>query len=192
MSEVCNTSSKCWLPNNSANKVLLHTKTYTSPSFKRKNLHSPLQNLLETSTFSTCRLVFTVDEVCYILNKYQPPNNLEKYQYFYTRNLYPSFISKKIGAVHCKHFSEHSIFQMNSDFLINHFMLHLIRLLHSNKKFVLSIAQVFRNIYFLPHANKSSQWIRCAIFQIETDLLVIYQNINIFTQETSHPSFILK
>ena len=79
VSEVCNTSSKCGLPNNSANKVLLHTKPYTSPLFKRKNLHSPLQNLLETSTFSTCRLVFTVDEVCNISNKNRPPSNIPKH-----------------------------------------------------------------------------------------------------------------
>ena len=31
----------------------------------------------------------------------------------------------------------------------------------------------------------------CTIFQRNTDLLVIYQNINNFTQDTLHPSFIL-
>ena len=34
----------------------------------------------------TTILVFTVDEVCYISYKYQPPNNLAKRQYFYARD----------------------------------------------------------------------------------------------------------
>ena len=37
-----------------------------------------------------------------------------------------------------------------------------------------------------------SQWMRCAILQINTNLLVIQQNINIFTQETLYPSLIQK
>ena len=51
-----------------------------------------------------------MDEVCYISYEYQP-NNLAKYQYFYTRN----FISlrhfeKKIRALHRKRFSKHPLF----------------------------------------------------------------------------------
>ena len=57
---------------------------------------------------------------------------------------------------------------------------------------MLSIAQVFENIHFLTHANYFSQWMRCAIFQINTDLLVIYQNINISTQDNLYPSIIWK
>ena len=33
---------------------------------------------------------------------------------------------------------------------------------------------------------------RCAILQMKANLLVIYKNINIFTQKTLHPSFISK
>ena len=55
-------------------------------------------------------------------------------------------------------------------------------------KFVLSIAQVFRNIHLLPHASLFSQWMRCAVFQIYTDLLVTHQNFNIFTQHVIYPS----
>ena len=36
--------------------------------------------------FTPFLLVFTVDDVCYISNKYQPPCNLAKHQYFYTRD----------------------------------------------------------------------------------------------------------
>ena len=57
------------------------------------------------------------------------------------------------------------------------------------KKFALSIAQVFRKIHILPHVYQFSQWMRCAVFQINTDLLVIYQHINIFTYEALYPSF---
>ena len=67
-------------------------------------------------------------------------------------------------------------------------------LLHSNENFVFSIAQVFRNIHFLLLDKQSSQLMRCALFQINTDLLllVIYQNINISTQKTLTLSFISK
>ena len=65
-------------------------------------------------------------------------------------------------------------------------------LLHSNENFVFSIGQVFRNIHFLLLDKQSSQLMRCALFQINTDLLVIYQNINISTQQTLTLSFISK
>ena len=57
---------------------------------------------------------------------------------------------------------------------------------------MLSIAQDFRKIHFLTHFCYFPQWMRCAIFQIKSDLLVIYQNINIFTQETWYPSILWK
>ena len=57
-----------------------------------------------------------------------------------------------------------------------------ISLLHSKIKLTLSIAQVFRNIHFLPYDNQFSQCVKCVIFQINTNLLVIYQNIIISTQ----------
>ena len=50
----------------------------------------------------------------------------------------------------------------------------------------------YKNIHFLTRFYHFSQWIRRAIFQINTDLLVIYQSINSSTQETLYPSFILK
>ena len=90
--EVCYISNKCWLPNKSAN-------TLHSSSIFKKFLHLPWQNLLETSTFSTFLLVLTVDEVCYISNKYQPTNKLLKYQYFYPRNFKPFFqFNKEIAC----------------------------------------------------------------------------------------------
>ena len=50
----------------------------------------------------------------------------------------------------------------------------------------------YRNIHFLTRFYHFSQWIRCAIFRVNTDLLVKYQNINSSTQETLYLSFILK
>ena len=50
----------------------------------------------------------------------------------------------------------------------------------------------FRNIQFLPRAQQFTQWMRCVKFKISTYLLVIYQQINIFTRDTLYPSFIPK
>ena len=150
--------------------------------------------------FITCLLVFTVDELCNVSNKSQPPSNLAKYQYFYKREL--------ITLLYFENFRNTSFYHIfttvsevcnipNKYWLPNKwdkifYTKHLILLLHSNKKFVLSIAQVFKNTHFLPHVNYFSQWMRCAIFQIKTNLLVIYQDINIFTKETLYPSIIWK
>ena len=84
---------------------------YISPSFqKRKKKRSSSQILF--------LLFFEVDQVWYISNKYQPPNNLAEHQYFYTRDLCPSLIWKKIGALHRKRFSMHPLFyHLNKIFL---------------------------------------------------------------------------
>ena len=68
--------------------------------------------------FSTFLLVFTVDGVCYISNKKQPPNNLAKRQYFYTRD----FISllhfeRKLALFIAKPFRKHPLFTTFSLFL---------------------------------------------------------------------------
>ena len=44
-------------------------------------------------------LVFTEDEVCHISNRYQPPNNLAEYQYFYTRDFISLLHFEKILAL---------------------------------------------------------------------------------------------
>ena len=54
----------------------------------------------------------------------------------------------------------------------------------SKEKNVLSTAEDFRNIYFLQHFDQFSQWMRCAIFYINTGILTNQKRINIFTQET--------
>ena len=41
------------------------------------------------------------------------------------------------------------------------------------KKIALSMADVFRNIHFLPHFYYLSEWMRRAIFQMNTNLLII-------------------
>ena len=51
VSEVCNISSKCLLPNKPAKKIFLHKTPYTPPLFQKKKLRSPSQNCFETSTF---------------------------------------------------------------------------------------------------------------------------------------------
>ena len=47
---------------------------------------------------------------------------------------------------------------------------------------------IIRNIYYLPHLYYFSWWMKFAIFQINTDLVIAFQNIKLFTQEPSHHS----
>ena len=119
--------------------------------------------------------------------------------------LYPSFISKKIGTLHREHFSKHPHFTLFSLFLTvsevcnisnkcwrpnksatkiyflhNCFAKHLTLLLHSNKNVVLSIAEGFRKIDFLPHFYLISERMRGAIFQINNDLVKVCEYILIF------------
>ena len=51
-----------------------------------------------------------MDKVCNISNKNQRPNNLAKYEFFYTRELYPSFISKENERSLLQKFFETSTF----------------------------------------------------------------------------------
>ena len=117
-------------------------------------------------------LVLTVDGVCYISYKCQPPNNLAEHQYFYTKD----FISllhfeKQLALSTAKVFRNihflplfpyfwkwmrFVIFQVNVDFLINlltkyFYTRHLTIRLYFKWTFALSIAESFRNIHFLPH-----------------------------------------
>ena len=95
-------------------KIFLHETTFTPPSIQIK--------------VPILHLVFTVDELCYISQKYQPPS------IFLHKKMYPSIISEKIGALHRNRFSKHTLFttfspflkvsefviiQLNADFLIN-------------------------------------------------------------------------
>ena len=82
MSEVCNISN-VGLNNKSANKTFLQNTPHILPSFQ-KTLRSPSQIFLETLTFHhifSSLHSYTVDEVCNISNKNQPPSNLAKLQY---------------------------------------------------------------------------------------------------------------
>ena len=135
-----------------------------------------------------------MDEVCYISNKHQPLNNLAKRQYFYTIEF--------ISLLHFEKKLEHSIakvfrnihflplfrysqkwkrfapFQINGDFLIIQetkyfYTRHLPFSFYFEKKIALSISESFRNIHFLLHFHYSWQWIRSAIFKINTNLLII-------------------
>ena len=53
-----------------------------------------------------------------------------------------------------------------------------------------SRSQGFRQIDFLLHFCLISERMRCAIFQINADLVKVYEHINTFTQETLQLSFI--
>ena len=66
-------------------KIILHETPYT-PSFLKKKGVLHHRCFQKHPPYTPFILVFTVDEVCYISNKYQPLNNLAKHHYFYTRD----------------------------------------------------------------------------------------------------------
>ena len=130
-------------------------------------MRSPPQILLETFTFYLIFTSFTVDEVSNISNKYQPPNNLAKCQYFYTRDFASLLHFEKKLALSIPnifrniHFLPHPLFQsfvtfqLNTDHLINQltkyfYTRHLTPLLHL-KKIALSIADAFRKTHIFHH-----------------------------------------
>ena len=118
---------------NQLNKIFLHKTPFAPPSFQQKTCALHCRCFQKYPLFTTFLLVFTVNEVCYISNKYQPPYNLAKRQYFYKRD----FIS----------------------------------LLHFGEKLALFIANVFRDIYFLPLFHYFQKSVRFVIFQINADFL---------------------
>ena len=95
VSEVCHILSKCWLPNKSANKTLLHKAPYIPPLFQIKIWALHCRIFEEYPLFTTFLVFLTVDKVCYISNKYQPPYDLEKRQYFHTIDFISLFYFEK-------------------------------------------------------------------------------------------------
>ena len=92
VSEVCNISNKCLFPSESANKIFLNKTSHTPPSFQNHFAVSIADAFRNIHLLPFFLLVFTVHQVGYISNKYQPPNNNE---YFYTRHLIPLIYFKK-------------------------------------------------------------------------------------------------
>ena len=132
---------------------------------------------------------------------------------FLHKRLYiPTSFLKIICALHRQCFLKHPFFSTFSVFITvsevctisNKYWLpnksatkyffteHITPVFHFQKKVALSIAKDFINIHFLRHTYYLSQWMRYSIFQKNTNLLVIYQINDIFTQDTLYPSFISK
>ena len=90
------------------------------------------------------------------------------------------------------------IFQINTDFLINQLQKYFYAIILQNTlhcsfiptKRLCSRSQGFRQIDFLLHFCLISERMRCAIFQINADLVKVNEHINTFTQETLQLSFI--
>ena len=59
--------------------MFLQKTLYTPPIFQNKRFCSPSQKLLEDPLFNIFLLVYIVDVVYNISNKYQPSSNLAKY-----------------------------------------------------------------------------------------------------------------
>ena len=137
---------------------MLHKTPFVPPSFQKKKCF-PSQVVLQTSTFYHNFNSFQSGwGVLYISNKYHPPNNLAKYQYFTLDTLYPSFISKKTGAPHRKHFLKHPLFDIFSPFLT------LSEVCNISKKYWLpnkSATKIF--LQKTPYAAPSLQQKICAL-----------------------------
>ena len=96
VSEVlCQTSSKCWLPNKSADKNIL-TRDTLHASFISKKGHSPSQMLLKTSTFHS---IFTSFHSGWAMKYYKYHSSISKknwrspsQEFFETSTFYPIFI----------------------------------------------------------------------------------------------------
>ena len=86
-----------------------HKIQYTSSFQKRLALHR--RCFQKHPLFTTFLLVFTVDEVCNISNKYQPPNNFSKISILLHKRLYiPPSLRNKVGVFLCKRFFKISTF----------------------------------------------------------------------------------
>ena len=117
-SEVCNISNKYWLHSKST-KNCFYTNTLHPPSFQKRIYDIHPRSFHKHQMFTTFLLVFTVDEMCNISNKYQPPSNLAKYKYFCKRDVISLLhFEKKNGVLHRKRFSKHSLLSTFSLFLM--------------------------------------------------------------------------
>ena len=79
--------------------IFLHKRVYIPPSFQIKTYALHRRIFYKYQLFTAILVFLTVDEVCYILNKYQPLYNLVQLQYFYTRDFTSLLHFKKQLAV---------------------------------------------------------------------------------------------
>ena len=98
--------------------VIIFIKTsYAPPSFQ-KTIWAVYRISCKRSTFYHTLVAFTVEEVFNISYKYQPPSNLAKNQYFYTRDFMPLFHFQKNLSIAeaCRniHFLLHFYYWMRS------------------------------------------------------------------------------
>ena len=129
-----------------------------------------------------------------------------KYQYFYTRDFIPFLHFERKLALSIAKFFQNIYFSLpfslfstmskvcnisnKTDFLINQlqkyfYTKHLTLLLYFKQKSCALDRRRFRKIDFLPHFCLVSRKMRCVIFQTNTNLVKIYEHINMFTLGTS-------
>ena len=139
-----------------------------------------------------------MNEVCNTSSNCWLPNK-SAIKYFSTRRLIPLLYFKKKIALSIAEleFLQHFLllvtvsevcnisnkYYLLIDQLKKRFYTRYLRLFLHFKTTVLYIAEAFTNIHFLPHFYLFSRRMTCAIFRINTNLLVIQEHINIFTQE---------
>ena len=95
-----------------------YTRNLTPVLYFKKNCALHVRIFEKYPLFTTFLLVLIVNEVCNITNKKQPPSNLGKYQYFYTRDLISStHFERKLALSIANAFLKHPLFTTFSLFL---------------------------------------------------------------------------
>ena len=140
------------------------------PSFISKKLCALGRRMFCKGPLFTTFLVFlTVDEVCYISNKNQPPNNLAKRQYFYTRQ----FISllhfeRNLVLLIAKPFPKHPLFITVSLFLT---VCNVCNIQINTNFFINQLKNIFRQDTFSPSFDSRKKLCSPSQKLLETFLL---------------------
>ena len=134
-----------------------------------------------------------MNEDCYISSKYWHPNKSVDKMFLRKTSYVPPFFQIRICALHRTIFQKHPLFTTfllvltvdEVHYISNKYQApyslakrqyfykrDFISLLHFGKKMMLSIANVFPNIHFLPIFHYFWKWVRFLIFQINADFLI--------------------
>ena len=140
-----------------------------NPLYLIKNCALHCRIFQKRSFFTTFLVFLTVDEVCYISNKNQPPNNLAKRQYFYTRQ----FISllhfeRNLVLLIAKPFPKHPLFITVSLFLT---VCNVCNIQINTNFFINQLKNIFRQDTFSPSFDSRKKLCSPSQKLLETFLL---------------------
>ena len=114
---MCYISNKYQPLNNLAKHHYFYTRDFISLLHFKQKFTISIAEFFRNIDRNKFLVFSTVDEVCYISNKYQPPYNLEKRQYFHTIDFISLFYSEKKLALSIPNVLRTSTFTTFSLFL---------------------------------------------------------------------------